>query len=177
VRNKTRNHGLEGLRRARDLRRNMSASEQVLWNCIRKRQLGHEFKRQVPVGPYVLDFYCPAASLCVEVDGEHHALRVAADAARDAWLKRRGVETIRLPSLDLFEQSTATNRWLNLIQASCERRRELLHPQPPPQLAALPKEGTLDQPPPQLAALPKEGTPDRPPPHLAPLHEEGARDV
>ena len=56
---------------AQRLRREMTPPEKLLWQALRRDQLGHRFRRQHPVGPYVLDFFCARAGLCVEVDGEH----------------------------------------------------------------------------------------------------------
>ena len=81
----------------------MSTSEKVFWGMVRRDALGHRFRRQVPVGPYVLDFYAPSAKLCVEVDGEQHAERSNQDAARDRYLADLGIATLRIPSLDLFD--------------------------------------------------------------------------
>ena len=66
------NHDLKQNVRARRMRSEMSVSEKVLWEQVRKNRLGYGFRRQVPVGPYILDFYCARASLCIEVDGEQH---------------------------------------------------------------------------------------------------------
>ena len=75
------------------------------------------------VGRYTLDFYCPAASLCVEVDGEQHALRRRQDEERDHWLAQQGVLTIRVPSLDLFEETGLVGvGWVTLIQEACKAR-------------------------------------------------------
>jgi very-short-patch-repair endonuclease len=59
---------------------------------------GYHFRRQHPIGPYVLDFYCSAARLAVEVDGYSHEVgdAPAYDARRDAWLLERGIETLRI---------------------------------------------------------------------------------
>ena len=66
--------------RARELRRRMTDAERALWRCLRMRQLeGFRFRRQLPVGPYIVDFACLQARLIVEVDGGQHA-----DAAGDA---------------------------------------------------------------------------------------------
>src|SRR5687768_269602 len=103
-----RNHYLRENVRARKLRSEMSVSEKVLWEHLRKKRLeGFGFKRQVPVGPYVLDFYCPQASLCVEIDGEQHALRLDRDARRDQYLREVGIATLRIPSLVLFAPDSA----------------------------------------------------------------------
>ena len=58
--------------RARQLRRQMSLPEIALWYQLRQRPGGFKFRHQHPAGPYSLDFYCDAALLCIEVDGEAH---------------------------------------------------------------------------------------------------------
>jgi very-short-patch-repair endonuclease len=123
MRDGTRNTSSQGLVRSRKLRTDASASEKVMWECLRKKRLGFRFNRQVPVGPYVLDFYCAEASLVIEIDGEQHAGRRDADERRDEWLRSRSVETLRIPSLDLFEETgIVATRWLHLIAEICERR-------------------------------------------------------
>ena len=72
----------------------MGAMEWKLWWRIRNRRLGVRFKRQVPIGPYVVDFLCPAARLVVEVDGPQH--RPETDAPRDRFLMDRGYRVLRL---------------------------------------------------------------------------------
>jgi very-short-patch-repair endonuclease len=87
----------------------------------RCRLEGWRFRRQHPIGPYVLDFYCDAVRLAVEVDGEIHAFgsQPARDAARDAWLLRRGVETLRLPARLIF---TDLDTALRMIDFHARRR-------------------------------------------------------
>jgi very-short-patch-repair endonuclease len=83
----------------------MTLPEVLLWKVIRGRRLGGWlFRRQHPIGPYVLDFYCPAARLAVEVDGAVHGLadKAASDAVRDQWLAGRGVRVLRLPATDVL---------------------------------------------------------------------------
>ncbi len=64
---------LKTFRRARDLRRSLTRPEAMLWiNLSRRRLDGLHFRRQHPLGPYILDFYCAEARLAVEVDGESH---------------------------------------------------------------------------------------------------------
>jgi very-short-patch-repair endonuclease len=83
--------------RARRLRREMTEPERRLWYALRDRRLaGWKFRRQQVIGPYILDFYCPAASLALEIDGESHADRGAEDLARQSWLIARGVRVVRL---------------------------------------------------------------------------------
>ena len=125
--------------RARELRKSMGVSEKVLWNWLRRDRLGARFLRQVPIGPYILDFYCPAAKLCVEVDGEQHAAQREYDAKRDEYLMSQGIETVRVPSLDLFRDEPGLDPVRDVARA-VERRladgerskREHSTPQPPP---------------------------------------------
>ena len=62
-------------KRAKVLRRNLTQPEQTLWALLRRNGLGLHFRRQHALGPYILDFYCAAAKLCVEVDGPAHEER------------------------------------------------------------------------------------------------------
>ena len=81
------------------LRRSLTLPEGLLWKALKaRRQDGLHFRRQHPLGPYVLDFYCSQARLCVEVDGGTHGManRPERDIARDEWLLEQGVETLRL---------------------------------------------------------------------------------
>ena len=117
------NYSRDNIRRVRKLRKDMSVSEQHLWRAIRRDQMGFRFRRQVPVGPYALDFYCAQASLCVEIDGEQHLERASADRRRDAYLLERGISTLRIPSLDLFDPTGVPfARWLRRIEQECCRR-------------------------------------------------------
>ena len=88
--------------RAKSLRRAMSLPEVLLGRAIKGRQLaGLHFRKQHPMGPYVLDFYCDAEKLAVEVDGSDHDFgdRPPRDKWRDAWLSARGVRTLRISAL------------------------------------------------------------------------------
>src|SRR6478752_2896084 len=78
---------------ARRLRRDSTDVEMRLWQKLRNRQLGVDFRRQHPAGPFVLDFYCAALRLAVELDGGQHSERLANDRQRDAWFEQRGVST------------------------------------------------------------------------------------
>ncbi|HEY8601312.1 MAG TPA: endonuclease domain-containing protein [Thermomicrobiales bacterium] len=80
----------------RDLRRTMTPAEQVLWQALRGRQLGGlRFRCQHPVGPFVLDFYCPAAKLVIEVDGAVHEQQREQDQARTNHLQQYGYRVLR----------------------------------------------------------------------------------
>ena len=86
------------VRRARALRRTMTRPETHLWGLLRQEALGLRFRRQHPLGVYVLDFYCPAARLAVEVDGATHwdDEARARDEARDRWLMKQGIYVHRV---------------------------------------------------------------------------------
>jgi very-short-patch-repair endonuclease len=89
---------------ARHLRRNLSVPEARLWIRLRQRVPGKPtFRRQHPIGPYVLDFYCPAARLAVELDGISHDMgdRPQRDVQRDVWLKSHGITVMRIPVSEL----------------------------------------------------------------------------
>ena len=89
---------------ARKLRREMSLPEVLLWQRLKNAQTGRKFRKQHPIGPYVLDFYCPAAKLDIEVDGDAHDMgsNPARDARRDAWLRERGLQVLRIPAAHLY---------------------------------------------------------------------------
>ncbi len=92
---------------ARRLRREMSPPEVRLWVRLRETQPGFpRFRRQHPMGPYVLDFFCPAARLVVEVDGWVHGTddRPERDARRDAWLEGRGFEVMRIAASEVMAE-------------------------------------------------------------------------
>src|SRR5687768_3280166 len=88
--------------KARTLRRAMTRPEARLWQFLRTRPAGLKFRRQHPVGPYVLDFYCPQARLAIEVDGVAHDMgdMPVRDERCDAWLKERGLRILRIPAAD-----------------------------------------------------------------------------
>jgi very-short-patch-repair endonuclease len=90
---------------ARRLRKQMSLPEVLLWRLLRKAS--PPFRRQHPIGSYVVDFYCPAAKLVIEVDGFAHVTgdRPQRDAARDAWLRRQGLSIVRLAAADVLRDA------------------------------------------------------------------------
>jgi very-short-patch-repair endonuclease len=78
----------------RSLRRSATSGERELWRLLRDRRLeGLKFRRQFPVGPYVLDFVCLRHRLALEADGPFH--HPEADARRDAWLAQQGFRVLR----------------------------------------------------------------------------------
>jgi len=94
----------ETYRRAAGMRRALTPPEARLWTQIKSGGLeGLKFRRQHPVGPYILDFYCHAARLAVEVDGAGHddPDQIAHDERRSRWLATQGVEVLRVRSTDV----------------------------------------------------------------------------
>lgn len=84
--------------RARQLRSNMTEAEKALWQRLRiLRPLSHHFRRQVPMGPYIVDFCCHRAKLVIEVDGGQHASadNVKLDAKRTMWLENEDYRVMR----------------------------------------------------------------------------------
>ncbi|PYQ27208.1 MAG: hypothetical protein DMF56_20755 [Acidobacteria bacterium] len=85
--------------RARQLRQSATLSERRMWNWLRNRSFsGFKFRRQVPVGRYVLDFYCASLKLAIELDGHQHDMLgvVLHDDQRTAYLQSRGIEVVRI---------------------------------------------------------------------------------
>ncbi len=93
--------------RRRALRRNNTEAEALLWSCLRaKRFAGFKFRRQHPLGSYILDFYCPCRRLAIELDGGQHfeAVMQAYDDRRTAYLRRRGIEVLRFTNDVVFNE-------------------------------------------------------------------------
>ena len=102
--------------RARALRRSMSLPEVLLWRALKGGAVERlRFRRQHPIGPYVLDFYCHAVKLAVEVDGASHGAgdRPVRDERRDAWLAAQGVATVRLPAALVLRDVDAAVRTIS----------------------------------------------------------------
>ncbi len=108
--------------RARHMRFHQSASEAALWRAIRGRRLGVQFRRQVPLGRFIVDFFAPEVGLVVEVDGGYHSKRVKADARRDEALRRMSCRVLRLDAeLVMRQLEVAVARVAAAIQAGRER--------------------------------------------------------
>ena len=87
--------------RARELRKNMTKQEQILWEHIRRRRFGKHFRRQHPYGIYILDFYCFEANLAIEIDGLIHLKRFDYDEERTKYLESTGLKVIRFNNEDI----------------------------------------------------------------------------
>ena len=89
---------------ARRLRREMTLPEVLLWNALRSNDVGLKFRRQHAIKPYVVDFYCAAARLAIEVDGIVHDMgdRPQRDDKRDAEIRNKGYTIVRLAAADVL---------------------------------------------------------------------------
>tara|TARA_R110000772_G_scaffold60328_14_gene136215 strand:- start:7121 stop:7477 length:357 start_codon:yes stop_codon:yes gene_type:complete len=106
--------------KARQLRKTMSKPEIMLWQQLRKKPLGIKFRRQHPIGSYIVDFYCPSAKLAIEVDGMAHDMgdRPEHDERREWDLFGIGVEVIRIAAQDVLHDPTdVADRILRYIQS------------------------------------------------------------
>lgn len=102
--------------KARELRKTMSKPEIMLWQQLRKKPLGIKFRRQHPIGSYILDFYCPPANLGIEVDGMAHDM--GSRPGRDWALSQEGVETIRISAQEILQDAEdVADRILRYIQS------------------------------------------------------------
>ena len=89
---------------AKKLRANATPHERTLWRALKELPIeGTHFRRQAPIGPYVVDFLCPAKHLIVEVDGGHHNDDATAkrDSERQAWLEQEGYRVIHFWNSDI----------------------------------------------------------------------------
>jgi very-short-patch-repair endonuclease len=95
------------LTRRRELRRQATDVEKILWRCLRSRQLlGMKFRRQHSVGPYIVDFFCAEIGLAVEADGGQHFTveGLLRDERRSEYLAAQGVRVLRFSNRELLEE-------------------------------------------------------------------------
>jgi very-short-patch-repair endonuclease len=107
------------LHRAKRLRRPLTPQELGLWLRVKNRQLGgFKFRRQHPVGPYILDFYCAEARLAVEIDGQTHwsTEQERHDTRRDAYFDALGIRTLRLSAESLKQPGAAAEHILGVLR-------------------------------------------------------------
>ena len=98
----------EKIHRARELRRKSTWAEKLVWQRLKDRKLdGFKFRRQHPVGPYVLDFYCDDLSMAIELDGSQHGLpeREEKDRVRSEYLEENGIHVLRVWNCHLRENA------------------------------------------------------------------------
>jgi very-short-patch-repair endonuclease len=103
VRNKIISYNPKLKQNARELRRKCTPSEAILWSKIRRKSLGYEFHRQVPIDKYIVDFYCHELMLAIEVDGSIHDNRHEYDMIRQKNIEKFGVTFIRFDNKDVIK--------------------------------------------------------------------------
>ena len=95
--------------RARQLRRAMTPAEKVLWQAIRDNRLdGQHFRRQQVIAGFIVDFYCHAAGVIINVDGDVHSEQQEADAERDVVLTNHGYVSLHVTNDQVLQQREAT---------------------------------------------------------------------
>nr|WP_184037232.1 DUF559 domain-containing protein [Sphingomonas endophytica] len=113
------------------MRRNPTEWEKRLWRELSGTKLGHKFRRQHVIAPYIADFFCPAKGLIVEVDGDTHD--PAADSARDRFIASKGFHTLRFSNQDVRENMDGVLLTIvAALQARPDRWSGVPHPNPSP---------------------------------------------
>jgi very-short-patch-repair endonuclease len=118
--------------RAKALRQGMTDAERVVWHAVRAHRLdGAAFRRQAPLGPYIVDFVCHAAKVVIEIDGGQHLepRQIAYDARRRAYLASQGYRVLCFNNLDVIENKVGV---VETIAAAIGGAAFPL-PDPPPQ--------------------------------------------
>ena len=113
------------VQRMKELRQNMTGAEAALWEQLRRNHLqGFHFRRQQIIDGYIVDFYCHASAVVVEVDGEIHEQQVEDDAHRDRVLKERGLRVLRFSNQAVLENLSDVLR--QIAMACQEAQKEIL---------------------------------------------------
>jgi very-short-patch-repair endonuclease len=129
---------------AKRLRANATPHERILWRALKELPIeGTHFRRQVPIGPYVVDFFCPAKRLIIELDGGHHNEDETArrDRERQLWLEQEGYRVVRFWNSEITGDLTAVlervyvelygSRDADVRPLKHRRQLRKLHPAPP----------------------------------------------
>ena len=112
---------------AKRLRRRLSLPELMLWRVLRLRRRALRVRRQQPIGPFVADFYCPAARLVIEIDGAAHDQRRDADDRRDHYMASLGLRVVRVSATEVLADPAAA---ADSIYRLCEALARPSTPQP-----------------------------------------------
>ena len=105
--------------KAKELRKNSTNAERALWRQLRAHRFaGYKFRRQQPLGQYIVDFVCFEKHLIIELDGGQHAEQVVYDAERSAWLRSQGFRVLRFWNHEVLTDVEAVTE---VILKECER--------------------------------------------------------
>jgi very-short-patch-repair endonuclease len=93
----------ELVQRARELRKNLTPAETLLWKYLKRKQInGFDFDRQKPIDRYIVDFYCKLLKLAIEVDGQSHDFKIKYDIKRQKRLESFGIKVIRFTEKEVL---------------------------------------------------------------------------
>ena len=116
-------------RHAKTLRKNLTDAERWLWQHLRNRGLsGYKFRRQHPIGPFVVDFACIEKGVVIELDGSQHAESLESDSRRTEYLRGKGYKVLRFWDNVVLREGEAV---LNFILSSLEESSPSPPPSPP----------------------------------------------
>lgn len=105
---------------AKSLRSNMTEAEQRLWYYLRANPfMGLKFKRQKPLGTYIVDFVCMEEKLIIELDGGQHTENLSYDHKRDSWLRSQGFTVLRFWNNELFNETESVLEKIRLTLSPC----------------------------------------------------------
>ena len=118
--------------RARALRRRMTDAERLLWRHLRNREMGGwKFRRQYPVGPFIVDFICVEKNVVIEVDGGQHAENEELDTQRSAYLNKMGYRVLRFWNNEVLQETEAVLTAIFAILANSKQNSPSPQPSPP----------------------------------------------
>jgi very-short-patch-repair endonuclease len=115
VKNKTIKYNPKLKEAARQLRKNSTLSEILLWQKIKGKTLGYEFHRQVPIDEFIVDFYCHELKLVIEIDGYTHNYKFEYDSFRQKQLENFGLKIIRFDDIEIKKSMNDVLRALENI--------------------------------------------------------------
>ena len=111
---------------AKALRKRLTDTERLLWRHLRAKQLeGLKFRRQEPIGRYIVDFVCHEKRIVIEVDGGQHSTDKNRDAERDKWLNKQGYKVLRFWNNEVLKNIQGV---LHVIKESCLHHPPLTPP-------------------------------------------------
>ncbi len=115
---------------ARELRSRMTDAEALLWMLLRNRRMaGAKFRRQCPVGRYILDYYCVEKKLAIELDGGQHADAISYDKKRDEWLLSQGIRVLRFWNNQMLAETEAVMEVIYQVVTEIKSDQEAPLPQ------------------------------------------------
>lgn len=110
---------------ARQMRFEPTIAEKLLWQELRRTQIGGlKFRRQQPIGDYIVDFVCPQARVAIELDGDSHENQEFIDAEKESFLTKQGFLVLRFPNSDIY---TNLRGVLDVIWRTCEGSMDSRH--------------------------------------------------